>query len=63
MSTEQTTATQPLHVLEADAVVRAILQGTATEAGHDFFAALVRMIHDGSSRKCGVAKRDGRAES
>ena len=23
---------------------------------------LTRIIHDGSSRKCGVAKRDGRAE-
>ncbi len=46
MSTEHTDATQPLHALEADAVLRAILQGTATETGHDFFAALVRNLAD-----------------
>lgn len=36
MSTERSEATHPLHALEADAVLRAIVQGTATETGHDF---------------------------
>ena len=46
MSTERPEATHPLHALEADAVLRAIVQGTATETGHDFFAALVRNLAD-----------------
>ncbi len=35
---------QPLHGLEADAALRAILQGTAAETGHGFFAALVQNL-------------------
>lgn len=34
----------PLHGLEADAALRAILQGTAAETGQDFFAALVQNL-------------------
>ncbi|HEX9742783.1 MAG TPA: sigma 54-interacting transcriptional regulator [Nitrospiraceae bacterium] len=35
---------RPLHGLEADAALRAILEGTATETGHGFFAALVQNL-------------------
>jgi PAS domain S-box-containing protein len=34
----------PLQGLEADAALRAILEGTATETGHQFFAALVHNL-------------------
>jgi hypothetical protein len=34
----------PLHGLEADAAVRAILEGTATETGRGCFAALVQNL-------------------
>src|SRR6187549_4299351 len=34
----------PLQDLEADVALRAILQGTATETGHGFFAALVQNL-------------------
>ena len=34
----------PLHGLEADAALRAILQGTAAETGQGFFAALVQNL-------------------
>jgi PAS domain S-box-containing protein len=34
----------PLQNLEADVALRAILQGTATETGHGFFAALVQNL-------------------
>ncbi len=37
-------APSPLHELETDAALRAILEGTATETGHGFFAALVQNL-------------------
>jgi PAS domain S-box-containing protein len=37
-------ASQPLQDLETDAALRAILEGTATETGHQFFAALVQNL-------------------
>ena len=36
--------TRPLADLETDAALRAILEGTATETGHGFFAALVQNL-------------------
>jgi len=36
----------PLHGLEADAALRAILQGTAAETGQGFFSALVQNLAD-----------------
>ena len=36
--------TRPLADLETDAALRAILEGTATETGHRFFAALVQNL-------------------
>ena len=44
MSSQHDESTQPLHGLEADAALRAILQGTATETGHGFFSALVQNL-------------------
>lgn len=44
MSSPQDESTRPLHGLEADAALRAILQGTATETGHGFFSALVKNL-------------------
>lgn len=44
MSSPQHESPRPLHGLEADAVLRAILQGTATETGHGFFSALVKNL-------------------
>jgi len=46
MPSPQHESMRPLHGLEADAVLRAILQGTATETGHGFFAALVKNLAD-----------------
>ncbi len=44
MSSPQDESTRPLHGLEADAALRAILQGTAAETGHGFFSALVKNL-------------------
>lgn len=44
MSSPQDESARPLHGLEADAALRAILQGTATETGHGFFSALVKNL-------------------
>jgi PAS domain S-box-containing protein len=46
MSASPTTfgTSRPLHGLETDAALRAILEGTATETGHGFFAALVQHL-------------------
>jgi hypothetical protein len=44
MSSSSGESPLPLHGLEADAALRAILEGTATETGHGFFAALVQNL-------------------
>lgn len=44
MSTRLSPEPAPLNELEVDAALRAILEGTATETGHRFFAALVQNL-------------------
>jgi PAS domain S-box-containing protein len=46
MAASHDESASPLQDLEADAALRAILQGTATETGHEFFSALVRNLAD-----------------
>ena len=44
MATPSADFSKPLQDLETDEALRAILQGTATETGHGFFAALVQNL-------------------
>ena len=44
MSAPRSSGFPPLHGLEADVALRAILEGTATETGQRFFAALVQNL-------------------
>ena len=44
MSSSSGESPPPLHGLEADTALRAILEGTATETGHGFFASLVQNL-------------------
>ena len=44
MSSPSLDGSKPLQDLETDEALRAILQGTATETGHGFFAALVQNL-------------------
>jgi PAS domain S-box-containing protein len=44
MASPSTDSSRPLQDLETDQALRAILQGTATETGHRFFAALVQNL-------------------
>jgi PAS domain S-box-containing protein len=44
MTTPSADCSKPLQDLETDEALRAILQGTATETGHGFFAALVQNL-------------------
>jgi PAS domain S-box-containing protein len=44
MSASPSDTSPPLHGLEADAALRAILEGTATETGQQFFTALVQNL-------------------
>ena len=44
MASPLTNRSKPLQGLETDEALRAILQGTATETGHSFFAALVQNL-------------------
>ena len=44
MATSRSDHSQPLQDLEADSALRAILEGTATETGRQFFTALVENL-------------------
>ena len=44
MNSPSLDGSKPLQDLETDEALRAILQGTATETGHGFFAALVQNL-------------------
>ncbi|NWF74759.1 MAG: sigma 54-interacting transcriptional regulator [Nitrospirae bacterium] len=44
MTSQPVNSSKPLQDLETDEALRAILQGTATETGHNFFAALVQNL-------------------